>query len=217
MVRWVWASVLAITSIAVDARAQPLDAETLPVVLRSADGAYLRVQGEGIAKGAGLCFRACSFRLAPGVYTVSFPSGGSTTLKPFTVNGPSEVVVSGGSSVQRGIGLALLIGGGTVATAGAIVAYADLDERLTHASLCDLDASQCYHSPAWVLPAEIAGGVGLGVALVGVVVFLTAKPSASVSALREDASARPPSVFSRMKLMPELGAQRSGLRLDWSF
>jgi len=68
-----------------------------------------------------------------------------------------------------------------------------------------------------VIPAEIAGGVGLGVALTGVVVFLTAQPSVHVSELREDASSGSSRLFSRLHFTPELSARRSGVRLDWSF
>jgi len=217
MVRWVWVVALGTLLIGVNARAQALGAEKQPVVFRSADGAYLRIQGEGIEKGAGLCFRSCTFQLAPGTYTVSFPSGGSMTSKPFMVNGRDEVVVSAGSGIQRGIGLALIIGGGTVFGAGAIVAYTDVELRLRDANLCDVDPQDCYTSPGWVIPAEIAGGVGLGVALTGVVVFLTAQPSVHVSELREDASSGSSRLFSRLHFTPELSARRSGVRLDWSF
>ncbi|HTQ03364.1 MAG TPA: hypothetical protein VMI54_05890 [Polyangiaceae bacterium] len=175
------------------------------------------MQGEGIAPNAGLCFRACTLHLVPGTYTVSFRAGSSMVSRSITVNAPSEVVIDTGGGFQRGLGLALIIGGGTVGFVGAGTLYADQDLSFHSAEDCSVDSTQCYRTPSWVLPVEIAGGIGFGTAVVGIVLFLTAQPSVKVSEPDVAASARASDALARLHVTPDVGANHAGLRLDWSF
>ena len=202
------------------AQAQTPAPATVPVTVRSPDeGVALQVQGGAIPVGGGKCQAACRLDLTPGNYTVYLSHGGQPKPLSFSVRGQSEVVVTTGSSFQRGLGLALLIGGGTVAATGLAVFYVDQRAKADERRYADVDSSYDYDSPAWVIPVEVAGGMGLATALVGVGLFVTAQPSVKVVP-QQGAFALPrPFAFepSSVRFVPSLGPRGGGLHLALSF
>ena len=220
MVRWLAAFLVGLL-ISTKAGAQtPAPARGVLVSFRAEPAnATLRIQGPGIAANAGSCPADCVHRIAPGHYTVYYsPAGGKTTPLDVDVREPSEVVVSS-DSFQRGFGLALIIGGGAVAAAGAFAFYYDWKSQFDEDRFGDVDPSYDYSTPDWVLPMEIAGGVGLGVATVGMILFLTAPPSVEVLP-RRTATVRHRTIAtsrSRFELVPALGPRAGGARFAWSF
>jgi hypothetical protein len=193
---------------------------TVPVTFRTTiEDGELRIQGPGIEPGGGACGSSCTLNVTPGGYTVMVGSGGSIQSFNVYVRERSEVVVSPPNGFHRGLGLALLVGGGVVFSAGALVLYADLKSRADDERYGDVDSRYRYRSPDWVLPVVIAGGIGAGVTAVGIVLFLTARTSADVLPQRAQAERRrrAASRGSSLSLVPELGPTGGSLRVDWSF
>lgn len=179
--------------------------------------AALRIEGPGFRSNEGSCQATCTLRIPRGDYTVYLSSDGKTTPLYVTVREPSEVVVSMDSS-QRNIGFALIIGGGAVAAAGGFAFVYDRKSQFDEDRFADVDPSYNYRTPDWVVPMEIAGGVGLGVATVGIILFLTASPSVEVFP-RRTATARHRTLAttrSRFDIVPVLGPRAGGVRLAWS-
>jgi len=198
----------------------PAATSQVPVTFRAADaGGTLRIQGPGIAANEGYCPAACTLNIARGNYTVYFSSSGKTTPLNVAVHERSEVVVSPANSFQRGFGLSLILVGGAVAGLGAFAFYYDQTSKLDERRFGDLDSRYRYSTPDWVLPLEIAGGVGAGVAVVGMVVFFTASPSLEVFPKRSATAPRRSVAAhrSRFHLVPALGPRGGGVRLESSF
>jgi hypothetical protein len=179
----------------------------------------LRLQGPGLEPGGVACGTSCTLNVVPGGYTVMLGAGGSIKSFDVYVRGPSEVVVSGPNGFHKGLGLVLLIGGGVVFTTGALVLYADQRSQLDDERFCDVDPRYCYHSPDWVLPVVIAGGIGAGVTAVGVVLFLTARASAEVLPRRAEAERRRRAATrgSKFSLVPAVGPTGASLHAAWTF
>jgi hypothetical protein len=204
----------------VAATAPPPAGPLVPVRFRTdvKDGA-LRVQGPGIAPSGGDCAAACTMSVAPGQYTLYLSAGGSVKSFDVYVRGPSDVVVSGPNGFHKGLALALLIGGGTVFTAGGIVLYTDLKLRADDERYGDVDPRYRYRSPDWVVPVEIAGAVGGVVTVVGVVLYLTARTSVEVLPRQaaadrrgQRAAARP-----RFTFVPTLDAHGGSVSAGFTF
>ena len=203
------------------ARASAQDASAdpaVPVSFRTETGATLRIQGQGLAK-PGVCETACSLNLLPGNYVVYLESGGRMTPLDLAVRERSEVVVSPANPGQRGVGIGLIIAGGTVAAAGALAFYYDVNSKLNEERYADIDPSYEYSTPDWVLPTEIAGGIGLGVAIVGMVFLFTASPSLEVVPQRAAGAPHRNTAAerSRFQLVPLLGPQDRGVGVVSTF
>ncbi len=178
----------------------------------------ISVQGDGAPPEAGDCSKTCALDLPPGTYTLTFVAGGRTRSRTIAVSEPTEVAVSPGSAAGRGVGLALIISGGTVAVGAAALLYADASLRLQDRRFCSVDPTECYTSPEWIVPVGVGGGaIGLGTAVLGIVFFLAAQPGVSVAPAGIATASRPESALSRLHVTPELGRNVSGVRLDWSF
>lgn len=179
----------------------------------------LSVPGAATDSTVGACHGTCTLELTPGKHRLYLSSGGERESLDLTVTGPSEVVVDGGSQGQRQLGLIAMIAGGTATAIGTFAVYYDLENDRWDGTPRDWDPGSRYRRPDWVLPLAIGGAVGLGVALVGVVVFVTAGPSAEVkplesadAALRSTRASRPALV-----LKPEVGPSGGRLSLGGSF
>ncbi len=131
------------------------------------------------------------------------------------VQGASEVLVRTGSAFKRGLGFTLMVGGGTLALVGASLIYSDVNSKAAQQELGLHD----YQTPEWFLPMEIAGGIGLAVALVGLPLYLSGQPSVKVIPALEQAEAAPRAIThrSRFAFAPVVGSRGGGLRLRWSF
>jgi hypothetical protein len=127
------------------------------------------------------------------------------------VREPSDVVVSAGDGVRRGVGLTIVLAGGGVFLAGASLLYYDVQMKR--------DAVEPYHTPGWFLPVEIAGGFGLAAALFGLPLYLSGQPSVKVSPTRAPTATESRGVVrrSRLAVAPALELHGAGLRLGWSF
>jgi len=195
-------------------------APPVPVTFRGPDrDESLLVQGPGIDSNAGVCGAACTLSLSPARYMVTLSSGGKTTSFDVFVQEPSDVVVSPANGFQRGLGLTLMIVGGSVFSIGALTLYVDEQSKLDDRRYGDVDPSYRYRSPDWVLPVEIAGGIGLGVALVGLPIFLLAHPTMKVLPRRTATAQRRTAAMasSRFRLAPSVGPAGAGMRVGWSF
>jgi hypothetical protein len=179
----------------------------------------LRVQGPSIPPGGGACGSSCTLNITPGSYTVLLEAGRSIKSFEVYVRESSEIVVSGPNGFHQGLGLALLVGGGVVLSAGALVWYVDAQKRYEDERYGHIDSRYRYKSPDWVLPVVIAGAIGGGVTAVGAVLFLTARASADVSPARSAAARRRRTAAgaSSLSVVPEVGPTGASLRVGWSF
>ena len=189
----------------------------MPVTFHApGSGASLQVQGGNLGPRAGACASSCTLELLPGKYTIYLSSPKKSTWLAVDLREPSDVVVSSGDGVRRGVGLALMLAGGTLFLVGASLVYTDVRQRIW----AKTDASELpYHTPDWFLPVEIAGGFGLAAALFGLPFYLSGQPSVRVSPTRAPTAAESRARIrrSRFAFAPAVEPRGGGLRLGWSF
>jgi len=180
----------------------------VPVTFDTTDpDTSLRLPGP-TAPDAEPCPPACTRNLSPGTYTV-FLEGGSDSVKVL-VRGPSHVLVSPASSFQRGIGWVLMLVGGSATGAAFWALYYDTNRRR--------DPTIDYKTPDWVYPVAIAGLLGAGVGVAGVIFFVMSGPSVEVLPPRTATAARKTvAQRSRFQFAPTLGKNGGGLRVGWAF
>jgi len=188
----------------------------VPVTFHAPDGgASIQVQGGNLESHAGTCSSSCRLELFPGKYTIYLSTPRKSTWLAVDLREPSDVVVSSGDGVRRGVGLALMLTGGTLFLVGASLVYTDIREKIW----AKTDASELpYHTPDWFLPVEIAGGFGLAAALFGLPFYLSGQPSVRVSPTRAPTAAESRAGIrrSRFAFAPMIEPHGGGLRLGWS-
>jgi len=126
----------------------------VPVTFHAPDGgASIQVQGGNLESHAGTCSSSCTLELFPGKYTIYLSTPRKSTWLAVDLREPSDVVVSSGDGVRRGVGLALMLTGGTLFLVGASLVYTDIREKIwakTDAS--ELPITRLIGSCLWRLP-----------------------------------------------------------------
>lgn len=200
--------------------ATPPAAPRVSVTFRTSPDYELAIQGAGLDATADPCGPVCTHSIPPSGYQVHLMASGEKKAS-FNVNidGQSDVVVSPGSPFLRGLGMAITVVGATAVGVGAFALYYDADSQQKEDRFGDLDPSMRYRRPDWVIPAMIAGAIGVGVTLGGVAIFVTAKPTVDVLP-RGDTAARVRRTVaqrSSLVLVPAVATRGGELRAQWSY
>jgi hypothetical protein len=184
-----------------------VDPEMLVTFRTEASGASLHIDGEGAGWSGRDCSTHCTLSLPPGWYTVNLERGGKTKSFAVHLKEPSDVVVSPGSPALRGLAAGFIIVGGIAAFVGFLAGSGDPKTKPTP----DQENAQGAIVAVGALGAIVAG-VGIGI-------YLSERPKASVersspaTAPRKSAAHRPSSLV----LAPAVTAHGGGLRLGLSF
>lgn len=183
-------------------------AERVLVTFRTTtDGASLHIDGPSLDASERECSKSCTLLVQPGSYNVDVSVSGKTT-KSFTVavRERSEVVVSAGSPVARGLGIGLVVVGGLAALAGYVGGSSDPQNSNSE-------------SPGVKGALIITGLVGVGAVIGGLVLFVNSKPTVEVlpaPAESEHGRGAAPRL-SRFGFVPTITPQGAALRVGLKF
>lgn len=188
----------------------------------------LRVRGPGVEGEDGACPDSCTLKLAPGNYTVVAPDSDDGHVFPVNVPGACHVVLDPGSPALRGLGMGMMIVGGTALIVGLAALYYDVDSRTRPdrrgctGNVCDEEAleaqSHPYRQPSWVVPAMVAGAIGGVVTLGGTAMFVVFRPTVSIMPLEAaGARRRVAGDGPRFRGLPAVGTTRAGFELTGTF
>jgi hypothetical protein len=185
----------------------------------SAAQTKLRLEGPGLAPSGVPCSSACALELQRGTYTVYVGSAGHHSSLPVLIQSPSRVEVRPPSPSQRSIGIGFVATGCVLGLAGLSAFVFDTASATAAIPGADGGDGSGYQRPAWITPVEIAGGVGVVAALVGIG-LLTTNPPTAVVRLRAATSQGERSASRRAQLpllTPVLARGSAGWRLGWRF
>ena len=170
------------------------------------DATSMQVEGPGLRTPA-VCRGKCTLTLSEGTYSVRIDASGRTWFVPVPVSESRRVVVDAPNSAARGLGIALvLIGGSTLSVAG-FVAYVGLVTCTEGSVQCDDLAV-----PYWL--AATGAGALVGAIGIGLIVSNN-KPQVDILPAMGSRARREPGTF--IGLGPVQGATGPGLSLRASF
>jgi hypothetical protein len=179
----------------------------------SSELATVEIRGPGIDKPL-TCTGACTFSLEVGNYWLDIRASGRNWTVPIWVTEPERVVIDPPNPGARGIGIALIIVGGSVLSIAGLYAYGVL---LNCGSGSPYQGSaQCRRDEDTLPYALGAVGIGAIVSAVGIGVLVSNnKPSVEVLPAHGNRARREPATF--VGLGPVEGSTLPGLSLRASF